>query len=234
MKRWAIITVLLYLALVLSLTVPVFLVYFAFDKTTQPVVETITMFREWGYWLWIGISVVSQILLLAVPVALAERRPRSRRQLLVPVITAAFLFAFVCVSAVAALVAGIWGDHDKMFALLGEQGNRQIWALFIYLLVAWTVWAVVFRRFLAAADTEALIRRLMRWLLRGSILELLVAVPSHVAARHRQDCCAPAVSFWGIVTGLTVMLLSFGPGVLFLFVERVRRLQPKDRPENQA
>jgi hypothetical protein len=34
-------------------------------------------------------------------------------------------------------------------------------------------------------------KRATRWLLRGSILELLVAVPSHVIVRRRDDCCAP-------------------------------------------
>jgi hypothetical protein len=59
---------------------------------------------------------------------------------------------------------------------------------------------------------------------------LLVAVPSHIVVRSRNDCCAPFGSFWGIATGLSIMLLSFGPGVLFLFVERCRRLQPRSVP----
>ena len=70
------------------------------------------------------------------------------------------------------------------------------------------------------------LKRATRWLLRGSILELLVAVPSHVIVRRRDDCCAPAGTFWGIATGISVMLLCFGPGVFFLFVERCRRLKP--------
>jgi hypothetical protein len=65
----------------------------------------------------------------------------------------------------------------------------------------------------------------MEWLLRGSILELLIAVPSHVIVRQRDDCCAPFATFWGIVTGISVMLISFGPGVLFLFAARIRRKQ---------
>jgi hypothetical protein len=45
-------------------------------------------------------------------------------------------------------------------------------------------------------------------------------------ARHRDECCAPAATFWGITCGLTVMLLSFGPGVFFLFAGRMRKLKP--------
>jgi hypothetical protein len=35
-------------------------------------------------------------------------------------------------------------------------------------------------------------------------------------------------TFWGIATGISVMLLCFGPGVYFLFVERFERLKPKE------
>jgi hypothetical protein len=41
-------------------------------------------------------------------------------------------------------------------------------------------------------------------------------------------CCAPAGTFWGIATGISVMLLCFGPGVYFLFVERFQKLKPKE------
>ena len=97
----------------------------------------------------------------------------------------------------------------------------------ITVLAFWLVWAVIFRSFAKSDDPDALLKRSTRWLLRGSILELLVAVPSHVIVRRRDDCCAPIGTFWGIATGISVMLLCFGPGVFFLFVERCQRLQPK-------
>ena len=65
-------------------------------------------------------------------------------------------------------------------------------------------------------------------LLRGSVLELIIAVPCHVIVRRRDDCCAPVGTFWGIATGIALMLLCFGPGVFYLFAERARRLKPKD------
>ena len=88
-------------------------------------------------------------------------------------------------------------------------------------------WAFIFRWFAKTDDEISLVKRGTRWLLRGSILELLVAVPSHVIVRRRDDCCAPAGTFWGIATGISLMLLCFGPGVFFLFVERCRKLKPK-------
>lgn len=72
-----------------------------------------------------------------------------------------------------------------------------------------------------------LVRCQCRLWLKGSILELLVAVPTHVVARHRDYCCAGFLTFCGIVFGAAVMLLSSGPGVFFLFVERWKRLHPQ-------
>ena len=102
------------------------------------------------------------------------------------------------------------------------------------MLVFWTVWGLIFRKFAKADDEQALVKRVTRWLLRGSILELIVAVPSHVIVRRRDDCCAPMGTFWGIATGISVMLLCFGPGVYFLFVERMRKLKAKPAPAAPA
>ena len=65
------------------------------------------------------------------------------------------------------------------------------------------------------------VTRAVSWLFRGSILELLVAVPSHVIVRRRHDCCAPMVTGFGITSGIAIMLISFGPSVLLLFKKRM-------------
>jgi hypothetical protein len=94
--------------------------------------------------------------------------------------------------------------------------------------VFWLFWGLIFYLFARRDDPQSLIKRCTRWVLRGSIAELLVAVPSHIFVRHGHDCCAPVATFWGITIGLSLMLLAFGPGVFFLFVERAARLRPKD------
>jgi hypothetical protein len=112
----------------------------------------------------------------------------------------------------------------------GDSGSGTIYTMIFTVLVFWMIWALVFfRNFAKSDEPDALVKRITRWLLRGSILELIIAVPSHVIVRRRDDCCAPIGTFWGIATGVSVMLLCFGPGVFFLFVERCRRLQPKEK-----
>ncbi|HEY2951880.1 MAG TPA: hypothetical protein VGK40_04810 [Verrucomicrobiae bacterium] len=241
MKRWAILTVALYAVILLLLTVPLFLAYgFKWSLHAPPHVamtvsltDAFDLYREWGYWVWLGVMVLGQALLLFVPVRIAERRLTARRHVLVPVITAAFLLANVVLGAVFAVASAVFGDKaGGIFELFGN-GNAAIELLNVafFPVLLWVIWGFVFYRSSKTLDADSLTKHLTRRLLRGSILELLVAVPSHIIVRGRDDCCAPMGSFWGIVTGLTVMLLSFGPGVFFLFVERMARLRPKS-PED--
>ena len=60
--------------------------------------------------------------------------------------------------------------------------------------------------------------------LTDSALELLIAVPSHIIVNRRHDCTAPFVSSFGVATGLAMLLMSIGPGVLFLYRARMRRI----------
>jgi len=211
------------------------------------------VFLHWGHWLWLTVMLAGQALLLLLPIAAAEGRPVRRRKVLVPIITASFFLANLALAGIMAVLCAFLGDDALKFLSRGGQANedqalavpaiaRGMTAIglsarsglfeFLFILallgIFWMLWAIVFLRGTRNDDPDSLSRRAVRWLLRGSILELLVAVPTHVVVRHRDDCCAPVATFWGIVCGLAVMLMSFGPGVFFLFVERARRLKPPE------
>ena len=259
MKRWALLTVALYGLALVVLTFPV-LVVFATDLIQSSgngwelsVSEAWQAYHAWGYWLWLGILLLSQALLLLVPMDVARERLTPRRRLAVPVVVAAFLMAQLAFAGFFSLLALAVGDdgyklieflmrltfeHTAQDPVTGPALQRVglqddgLQALLVaggLLLTLWAIWALVFSRWAHRSDADGLMHRLVRWLLRGSILEFLVAVPSHIVARHRNDCCAPAATFWGIVTGLSLMLLAFGPAVFFLFVRRFRQLQPAPR-----
>lgn len=85
--------------------------------------------------------------------------------------------------------------------------------------ILWALWAAVFYTYLRGSSAP--VKRLVAWLLCGSVLELLIAVPAHVIVRRRHECCAPMLTSFGIVTGIAVMLISFGPGVLLLYKKRL-------------
>jgi heme A synthase len=178
-----------------------------------------------------------QVLLLLLPINIAERRLPSRRPLQTPVIVTAFFLANLFLAGIVSILCAAFkedGFYPFVF-LSGNTANPSAWdftaGAILTLLVFWLVWAAIFRRYAKSDEPDALLKRSTRWLLRGSILELLVAVPSHVIVRRREDCCAPIGTFWGIATGISVMLLCFGPGVFFLFVERFERLKPKSETD---
>ena len=67
--------------------------------------------------------------------------------------------------------------------------------MILTVVVFWSIWAVIFHRFAKTDEPDALLKRATRWLLRGSILELLIAVPSHVIVRRRDNCARRWVCF---------------------------------------
>jgi hypothetical protein len=238
MKRWAIFTVFLYALALSLLAAPVVLLAFAWGKRDMHIdLHGLGQFyANWGFWLWLGVLVIGQALLLLLPINIAARRLPARRPLKIPVIVTAFFLANLCLAGLLSIFCAFFEEEGfQIFMYLApgltnpaDPSSREIAAsLTITVLAFWFIWAVVFRSFAKADAPEALLQRAIRWLLRGSILELLIAVPSHVVVRRRDDCCAPLGTFWGIATGISVMLLCFGPGVYFLFVKRMNRLQSK-------
>jgi uncharacterized membrane protein YhaH (DUF805 family) len=231
MKRWAILTVLIYALALFILTVP--MLWLAFHRWSDNTnsVEIFGLFKFWGYWLWLAILVTGQALLLLLPINIAERRLPARRPLKIPVIVTAFFLGNLLFAGIISIICAVYGDKvPDSFDLAGSDDKSGIGALLtgiLFLMIFWLVWSIVFRRATQSDEPAALLKRATRWLLRGSILELLVAVPSHVIVRRRDDCCAPIGTFWGIATGISIMLLCFGPGVFFLFAERCRKLKPK-------
>jgi uncharacterized membrane protein YoaK (UPF0700 family) len=250
MKRWAALTVLLYALALVLLTLPVDLVAFGNwgkNVSNASLHEAIQSFYlNWGYWLWLAVLLAGQALLLLLPINIAERRLPARRPLKIPIIVTAFFLGNLFLAGLLSLLCAIF--KDNAFVIFDLQGlfnwmantinynptqnvQNYDWqsamSVIVPVLIFWLVWAIIFRRATKSDDENSLLKRSTRWLLRGSILELIIAVPSHVIVRRRDDCCAPAGTFWGIATGISVMLLCFGPGVYFLFVEKFQRLQPK-------
>ncbi|HTX22502.1 MAG TPA: hypothetical protein VMD27_11695 [Candidatus Aquilonibacter sp.] len=231
MKRWAVLTVAIYALALLLLTIPAILASFRWGAAGGPgVKDAAEIYLQWTYWLWLAVLVAGQVLLLLVPIDISERRLPSRRKLKIPVVVTAFFLGSLCFAGVLSVLCAIFKDDgldvlayvDKIFAQNGQITSPGVLcSLFLDTSVFWIIWAFIFHRFAKSDEPDAFIKRAVRWLLRGSILELIVAVPSHVIARRRDDCCAPVGTFWGIATGISVMLLCFGPGVYFLFAERM-------------
>jgi len=246
MKRWAVLTVLLYALALLALTFPAILIAFGnwgLKSNSMGIKDVLALYAKCGYWLWLGILVAGQALLLLLPINIAERRLPARRPLKIPIIITAFFLANLFIAGIFSILCAAFTDGafktldffnpSTAFNNQDRSGWGEDSGEILFIVSFWIIWAVIFRSFAKSDDPDTLLKRITRWLLRGSILELLVAVPSHVIVRRRDDCCAPIGTFWGIATGISVMLLCFGPGVYFLFVERCQKLKPKPADSRQ-
>lgn len=166
---------------------------------------------DWYGWFIIILMVSAQALLLFLSVDRKFRHTKPRSHVIVSIITASFLFGLLTIALLGTLVAVIAGD---------KAGYPPLWYFVLAApIIIWVIWAVLF--YVYYRDTSGDIARVVTWLLRGSVLELLVAVPSHLIVRGRNECSAPIMTSFGIVTGIVIMLLAFGPSVLLLYKKRI-------------
>ena len=207
MRRWGIVITAFYAAIVIVLLGPGLALL-----TGHPLGKVSDFYTSWLLWLWVLFLVAGEALLLFLSVDTSHRRLRPRQHILHSVITGGLLFALLSAGAVWSIDSALFGD-DSVTVPSRDWGVVATW------IGLWIAWGWVFWLYLRHRSDG--LDRMMSWLLKGSVLELLIAVPCHVLVRQRDECSAPTVSGFGIVTGAAVMLLSFGPGVLFLFRRRL-------------
>ena len=212
MKRWALLVAVLYALVLAFLAVPV--AALAFWKSPGEIAQ---VFREQGFWLWLLIMVGCELVLLAAPVRISSRRPLTKGALWPTILAASLALALLVVAAAVCIQTVLLGDRA-----LENEWHR--WALLASLVGLWGFWSVLFFRISGKQVPPDFVAALCQRLFRGSVLELLVAVPCHIIVRSRHYCCADGITFAGLSLGIAVMLFSFGPAVFVLFVERSRRL----------
>jgi hypothetical protein len=176
--------------------------------------------------LWVlvffALLVIAQAALLAVPVRIAEKRPVGKRSLLFTAIASALMMGLLVGGVGLVLLEIFWGDKTGSL-----WANIFGWFIAAAFILTWVFWGFVFYRWGKKLEPANFIEKLFYRLFGGSILELLIAVPSHIFVRQRTYCCAGMDTSIGIICGVAVMLFSFGPGVFFLFVARWERLHPQ-------
>ncbi len=227
-RFWEVCVLMCYGALLLALVFPVF-----FGAPEFPGVGSDDLWAalldgyEWpGTWMIWAALLVCQAVLLFVPVNGSGRqeRVRPRRGLgLVIVVTA--LFAAILLYATYLSVS---------FTFLGDE-TFEVWedffgedwtvftALLLGLFFLWGFWAWVFYQLTQNREADEARASVLKWLFRGSMAELLVAVPCHIWVRNKEECCAPYGTALGLAAGLAVMFASFGPGVIILFRDKIRQ-----------
>lgn len=207
MRKWGVVITVLYALILLGLIVPG-AVFVTLKKFSWHAVGN--TYREPVLWVLVGAIIASQALLLFLSVDQSGKRLKPRTHVMVSCSVSGILTALLTSGVIFCVGCAVWGDN-----FLPENfGN--IWTIWG---VLWLLWGVIF--YLYYRNSSVVLSRLTTWLLRGSVLELLIAVPCHVIVRRRDDCSAPIATSFGIASGIAIMLLSFGPSVLFLYKRRL-------------
>lgn len=217
MRKWGVLITCFYFFVVACLLIPAALTIATYHPGTLK--EWLEVYHDWLLWIWIGILVGGEALLLFISVDSSQKRLKPRQHVLASLAMIALMVALLTFAGALSLLAGAIGD--KLFEEpFGPYVDSRL-KLIAWVLGLWGVWGVVFWSCLKSAPPRP--AQLAQRLIKGSVLELLIAVPAHVISRHRDDCSAPVATSFGIATGIAIMLLSFGPGTLLLLWNRLNR-----------
>jgi len=216
MRKWGIVISAFYALIVLGLLIPAAVLLVGPSDWGGFSGAILAAYREWIVWIPIAIVLVSQAVLLFLSVDTSHKRLKPRAHILVSCAVGALLTALLTFAVIGSIGVAVRGD---------KFGEGSFVNPFVFFVVLWFFWGILFYLFLR--NSSAVVNCITSWLLKGSIMELLIAVPCHVIVRRRHDCSAPAVTSFGIATGIAIMLLSFGPSVLFLYKKRLDAYLPR-------
>lgn len=97
--------------------------------------------------------------------------------------------------------------------------------MWLVMAVVWAAWTIVFHLYWRSLDRYTALRRVFRWLLAGTILEMLIAAPAHaiIVSNRGEECYCERGTWTGVAFGCTAVLWLFGPGAFLLFLREKRR-----------
>lgn len=167
-----------------------------------------------------AILVCGQVLLLFLSVDTSWRRLKPQRHAKVTAGLVGIMVTILAFAAMFSIGMAFSGDEFFMNSTFTDMTKFQAQtALGVVVLVVWTFWGVVFYTF--SKRSSNVVDSAVSWLIKGSVLELLVAVPCHIIVRQREWCCAQYVSAYGIAAGIAIMLMAFGPSAMFLYKKKL-------------
>lgn len=210
MRKWGFVITLFYVIVLLLFLLPMSL-RIAFPGESHEIKE---VYNNWLIWILVGVLLAGEIMLLSLSVDTTRKKLRPRGYFVDSAIISAMLFALLTFAILWCVAAAYFGE--TIFEWRWMQTPIELIVIWAFI---WIIWGILFYRF--CRNRSDFFTKAISWLFRGSVLELLIAVPCHVIVRHRKDCSAPLVTSFGITTGIAIMLLSFGPSVLLLYKKRL-------------
>ena len=202
--RWALLA--LYLGLVLSLGGGTALFNEGGNEGTAFVITVLAL------------TLGSQALFLLGSGKLELSRPVRGWRLVIPAAVAGLMLA-ILIGAAAVATA-------ELFYL--NKGWVGVLLLYALVPVSWIVWSVLLFIYCRGRERFTILARLTGLIFAGSLATILVSIPAHILVSRRPGCFVGILTFFGIASGVCVMLWSFGPTILLLFFREKRRLELRE------
>ena len=115
-----------------------------------------------------------------------------------------------------------WVELTAEKGIGSPQRFGAVWAV---MGVMWAVWAGVFWGYMKSVDRYTGLRKVFRWLLAGTVMELVIAAPAHawIIGERGEKCYCERGTWTGVAFGVTAALWLFGPGAVLMFMRERRR-----------
>jgi len=147
-------------------------------------------------------------------------KPVKKQRLIIPITIAAVMLSVLGLCFIIPLVELFRINVDNWWT---EETNTLV--CYTILGISWLVWGVYFFIKLRNASRYKATASLLSLVAVSNILQLLVALVAHYLVRRRGECLAGILTSIGIIGGVIVMLWSFGPVILFLFLREKYKLE---------
>ena len=126
------------------------------------------------------------------------------------------------------LLATLMEIPDWWLKLTTEKGlnsTQHYGVVWVVMLIVWATWSIVFYSYWRSLDRYTGMRRVFRWLLAGTIVELVIAAPAHawIIKDRGGECYCQRGTWTGLAFGGTAALWLFGPGAFLLFMREKKR-----------
>lgn len=187
-------------------------------------------FRYWALCsVYVGLLLIAQWFFLSPAGSWRPRVSAHARATRVSLIAGAFIAMLLTIGLLATLleVGGHWSRLNSTDVVRGTgyveliQDFRVLW---VFMGMVWVTWTAIFIKHFLTVDHRTFVSKLFRWLLAGSLLNILAAAP--VQATRSGDCHCARGSYTGLIFGLTIAVWLFGPAVFLLYFKELRRSEP--------
>lgn len=125
-------------------------------------------------------------------------------------------------AAVQAVQLALGTDLSVDAPFPSRSGELIVATLFAVWILAGAVWMHLLRAAGRSRDPNG-IPRLLRILLRGTVVELTLSVPLYVLARRRENCACDLCTFFSIIGGTGVLIWMCGPLAVLWLTRGYRR-----------